>query len=208
MGIIVKRTRELETICLELFFCMFHVKQLRKVKRCDKMVMEKLWEQYEFRNIKQEEIPQAAEIEKRCFPPNEACSYEHMEQRVKKAPELFLVAVDKKTGLLAGFLNGLATEKEHLTDDFFTDAEVHNPAGENIMLLGLDVLPEHRGRGLARTLVEEYVRREKEKDRKKLILTCVEEKVEMYKKFGFMDHGIGISQWGGEAWHEMSIVIK
>lgn len=172
------------------------------------MVMEKLWEQYEFRNIKQEEIPQAAEIEKRCFPPNEACSYEHMEQRVKKAPELFLVAVDKKTGLLAGFLNGLATEKKHLTDDFFTDAEVHNPAGENIMLLGLDVLPEHRGKGLARALVEEYIRREREKGREKLILTCIEEKVEMYKKFGFMDHGIGISQWGGEAWHEMSIVIK
>ena len=150
--------------------------------------MEILWEQYEFRNIKQDEIPQAAEIEKRCFPPNEACSYEHMEQRVKKAPELFLVAVDKKTGLLAGFLNGLATEKKHLTDDFFTDAEVHNPSGENVMLLGLDVLSEHRGRGLARTLVEEYIRREKEKDRKKLILTCVEEKVEMYKKFGFMDH--------------------
>ena len=113
------------------------------------MDMKNLYEQYEFRNIKIEEISQAAEIEKRCFPPNEACSYEHMEQRVKKAPELFLVAVDKKTGLLAGFLNGLATEKMHLTDDFFTDAEVHNPSGENIMLLGLDVLPEHRGRGLA-----------------------------------------------------------
>lgn len=67
------------------------------------MDMKNLYEQYEFRNIKIEEISQAAEIEKRCFPPNEACSYEHMEQRVKKAPELFLVAVDKKTGLLAGF---------------------------------------------------------------------------------------------------------
>lgn len=109
---------------------------------------------------------------------------------------------------MAGFLNGLATEKEHLTDDFFTDAEVHNPSGENIMLLGLDVLPEHRGRGLARALVEKYIWREREKGREKLILTCIEEKVEMYKKFGFIDHGIGISQWGGEAWHEMSIVIK
>ena len=99
--------------------------------------MEILWEQYEFRNIKQDEIPQAAEIEKRCFPPNEACSYEHMEQRVKKAPELFLVAVDKKTGLLAGFLNGLATEKKHLTDDFFTDAEVHNPSEKILCFLAL-----------------------------------------------------------------------
>lgn len=190
------------------FFLYVSRETIENWKRCEKEVMEKLQEQYEFRNIKQEEIPQAAEIEKRCFPPNEACSYEHMEKRVRKAPELFLVAVDKETGLLAGFLNGLATEKEHLTDDFFTDAEVHNPAGKNIMLLGLDVLPEHRGKGLARALVEEYIRREREKGREKLILTCVDDKVEMYKKFGFIDHGIGISQWGGEAWHEMSIVIK
>lgn len=170
--------------------------------------MKNLYEQYEFRNIKIEEIPQAAEIEKSCFPPNEACSYENMEQRIRKAPDLFLVAVDREKGLLAGFLNGLATDEEHLTDDFFTDAEIHNPEGENIMLLGLDVLLEHRGNGLARKLVEEYIRREKEKGRKKLILTCVDDKVEMYRKFGFTDHGIGVSQWGGEVWHEMSIVIK
>lgn len=170
--------------------------------------MKNLYEQYEFRNIKIEEISQAAEIEKRCFSPNEACSYEHMERRIRKAPDLFLVAADRESGLLAGFLNGLATNGEHLTDDFFTNAEVHNPEGENIMLLGLDVLLEHRGKGLARKLMEEYIRREKEKGRKKLILTCVDDKVEMYKKFGFIDHGIGVSQWGGEVWHEMSIVIK
>ena len=43
-------------------------------------------EKYIFRNIRQEEITQAAEIEKICFPPNEACSYEHMKKRVDKAP--------------------------------------------------------------------------------------------------------------------------
>ena len=89
----------------------------------------RLNEKYIFRNIRQEEIPQAAEIEKICFPPNEACSYEHMEKRVEKAPELFLVAEDRTTGRIAGFLNGLATDREHLTDDFFTDAEMHDPKG-------------------------------------------------------------------------------
>lgn len=58
----------------------------------------RLTEKYIFRNIRQEEITQTAEIEKICFPPNEACSYEHMEKRVKKAPELFLVAEDRSTG--------------------------------------------------------------------------------------------------------------
>ena len=165
-------------------------------------------EKYIFRNIRQEEITQAAEIEKICFPPNEACSYEHMEKRVDKAPELFLVAEDRTTGRIAGFLNGLATDREHLTDDFFTDAGLHDPAGANIMLLGLDVLPEHQHQGLARELMEQYKEREQVKGRKKLILTCLPDKVEMYKKFGFKDHGIGDSVWGGEAWHEMDIVLE
>ena len=33
--------------------------------------------------------------------------------------------------------------------------------------------------------------------REKLILTCLPDKVEMYQKFGFKDHGIGGSVWGG-----------
>ena len=167
-----------------------------------------LLEKYEFRNIHPEEIAQTAEIEKICFPPNEACTYEHMEPRIKKAPDLFLVAIDKATGKIAGFLNGLATDKEHLTDDFFTDADLHDPEGANVMLLGLDVLPEHQHQGLARELMNQYKEREKAKGRKKLILTCLPDKVLMYEKFGFKDHGIGDSVWGGEAWHEMSTELK
>ena len=49
------------------------------------------------------------------------------------------------------------------------------------MLLGLDVLPEYRGQGLARELVYRYSQREKANGRKKLFLTCLEQKVEMYK---------------------------
>lgn len=169
---------------------------------------EKLFEKYEFRNIQTEEITQTAEIEQICFPPNEACTYEHMEDRIRKAPELFLVAVDRKTGKIAGFLNGLATSREHLTDDFFENADVHEPGGKNIMILGLDVLPEHQHQGLARELMRQYLEREKQKGRRCVILTCLPDKVNMYKKFGFEDHGIGESVWGGEAWHEMSIIIN
>lgn len=168
----------------------------------------KLHEKYEFRNIQPEEIIQTAEIEQICFPPNEACTYKHMEDRIKKAPDLFLVAVDRKTGKIAGFLNGLATSKEHLTDDFFENADTHEPDGRNIMLLGLDVLPQYQHQGLARELVRQYLEREKQKGRNRVVLTCLPDKVGMYKKFGFEDHGIGESVWGGEAWHEMSIIIN
>ncbi len=162
---------------------------------------------FEFRNIRADEADQAVLIEQICFPPNEACSEKHMKDRIANAPELFLVAVDKETGKLAGFLNGLATNEYSFRDEFFTDANLHYPDGKNIMLLGLDILPEYREQGLARELMYQYMRRERENNRKMLLLTCLQSKVKMYKKFGFVDKGMANSTWGGEEWHEMSCVI-
>jgi ribosomal protein S18 acetylase RimI-like enzyme len=169
----------------------------------DKDILEK----YEFRSIRPDEAEQAVTIEQICFPPNEACSEQHMKERIDKAPNLFLVAVDKKTGKLAGFLNGLSTDECSFRDEFFTDVNLYNPEGKNVMLLGLDVLPEYRRQGLAKELVYKYARRECENKRKMLILTCLKEKVNMYKKMGFVDRGIADSTWGGEEWHEMTCAI-
>lgn len=168
---------------------------------------QKIIEKFEFRDIKPEEAEQAVAIEQICFPPHEACSEQHMKERIGKAPELFLAAVDKETGRIAGFLNGIATNEDSFRDEFFTDADLHDPNGKNIMLVGLDVLPEYRRQGLGRELVFQYLRREREKGRKMLVLTCLESKVEMYRKFGFTDNGIANSTWGGEEWHEMSRAI-
>ena len=74
-----------------------------------------LAERFEFRAVRPEEAEWAAEIEQICFPPNEACSRERMMERVVKAPELFFVAVDKKTGKIAGFLNGLTRKSSGMS---------------------------------------------------------------------------------------------
>ena len=76
------------------------------------------------------------------------------------------------------------------------------------MLLGLDVLPEYRGRGLAREIVARYQKREKERGREALLLTCLGSKVKMYEKMGFKNDGVADSSWGGEQWYEMSCVLK
>ena len=166
-------------------------------------ISETIMEKYEFRNIRPEETDQAVQIEQICFPPNEACSEKHMTERIQKVSELFLVAVDKKTGKIAGFLNGSATDEEVFRDEFFTDVTLNNRNGKNIMLLGLDVLPEYRGQGLARELMHQYLRREKENGREKVFLTCLDNKVEMYTKMRYKDLGISGSSWGGEEWHDM-----
>ncbi|MCM1498495.1 MAG: GNAT family N-acetyltransferase [Clostridium sp.] len=165
-------------------------------------------ERFELRNILPQEAEQAAAIEQMCFPPNEACSETAMKQRIAMVPDLFLVAVDKKTGRLAGFLNGIATDEYSFRDEFFLNAGLHNSEGENIMLLGLDVLPEYRGQGLAKEIMYQYLRRENEKGRKMVILTCLKSKIKMYEKLGFRNNGIAESSWGGEQWYEMSCVLN
>lgn len=164
-----------------------------------------VFRQVSFREIRKEETMRAAEIEQICFPPNEACSEKNMTERIAAAHEMFLAAIEKETGTMIGFLNGIATKEEKFRDEFFTDASLHDPEGKNIMLLGLDVLPEYRRRGLARELMHQYLKKEKERGRKKAFLTCLDSKVEMYQKFGFTDLGIADSSWGGEEWHEMSV---
>ena len=161
-------------------------------------------ERYELRTIRQDEMEQGVAIELACFPPNEACSEKSMRERVQYAPELFLAAVDKETGKIAGTLNGLATNETKFRDAFFDEISLYDPKGENVMLLGLSVLPEYRGQGIARALMEEYSRREQKNGRKQLILTCLQDKVEMYKKMNFHDEGISASTWGGEEWHDMT----
>ena len=156
-----------------------------------------------FRTVKPNDIEETIEIEQICFPPNEACSPKSMRERIAAAPELFLIA--EEDGIIAGFLNGISTEEKVFRDEFFTDASLHDRAGTNVMLLGLDVRPEFRRRGLATEIVRRYADMAAKTGRKQLILTCLEDKVCMYRKMGFLDRGMANSTWGGEAWHEMAM---
>ncbi len=160
--------------------------------------------QFEFRSIRPEEAKQGIAVEQACFPPDEACSPQHMRERIAAAADLFLVAAEKSTGQVAGILNGLATDEEQFRDEFFTDISLYRPDGKIIMILGLAVLPGYRRRGLAAELMQEYVRRLKERGKERLILTCLDSRVPMYEKFGFVDDGISESTWGGRQWHAMT----
>ena len=76
------------------------------------------------------------------------------------------------------------------------------------MLCGLDVMPEHRGQGLAKELVRRYCEIEKERGRKRLLLTCVEEKIDMYRRMGFRLVGVSSSVYGGTVWYDMDMILN
>ena len=76
---------------------------------------------------------------------------------------------------------------------------------ESMYQIGVDVLPEYRMQGLARELMRQYLDRAKQNGCETVILTCLDSKVDMYKKMGYQDNGLANSSWGDEEWHEMSV---
>ncbi len=168
----------------------------------------KLYENFAFRTIRENETQQAIEIEQICFPPHEACTPASIRDRILVAADLFWVAVDRKSGRIAGFLNGLSTDEESFRDAFFTDASLYRPNGKNNMLLGLDVLPAYRNLGLAHEIMFSYLRREEEKGRERVILTCLKEKIPFYEKMGYENLGISASVLGGEEWYDMEFRLN
>lgn len=162
---------------------------------------------YEFRQVREGEAKGAAEIEAASFPANEACPLHIMEQRVALAPDLFQVAIEKETGKMVGFITAIATMEEKLRDAFFTDTSNHDPEGTNVMILSLAVLPGYRNRGIARGLMKALLESQKGGKRKMAVLTCIPANIALYEKLGYTDKGISSSEWGGELWHEMKILI-
>lgn len=158
---------------------------------------------YLIRPFKQDEADQAIAIEHNCFAPGEARTAESIQAQIEVAQDLFIVAVDKKTEKLIGFINAIATNEETFDDAFFDDASRHVANGKNIMFTGLAVLPEYRKQGIARQLIEYFMKREAKKKRRMAVLTCLTDKIAMYQKFKFVDCGLSKSTFGGCIYHEM-----
>ena len=140
-----------------------------------------------------------------CFPPNEAEKPENVLARLNAAPELFTVC--ECEGKLAGFICGIPTSEEAFRDEFFTNAALYEPEGRNVILLSLEVLPEFRGRGIARRLMAAYAEEARQIGRERLILTCHDELIDYYRSMGFVLRGKANSAWGGGTWNEMGMEL-
>ena len=76
------------------------------------------------------------------------------------------------------------------------------------MIFGLNTLPEYRNRGVGGKLIEAFIDLAREEKRKGVILTCKEEKIHYYAKFGFLNEGESESDHGGAKWYQMRIVFQ
>ena len=89
------------------------------------------------RMAKPEETGILAEIERICFPPQEAASPKQVEERMRTFPENFVVA--EADGSPVGFINGGTTDKPYLPDEMYHDVNLHISHGVALISCHLQV---------------------------------------------------------------------
>lgn len=157
------------------------------------------------RQVKLEDLERIAEIEVICFPPLEAASKETLKERMLAFPNSFFVA--EKEGEIIGFINGCATDSYVIFDELYHDASLHKPDGENLVVFGLNVVPEYQRQGIAAQLVNYYIESAKNYGHRRVILTCKEHLIHYYEYFSFINGGISSSTHGGSRWYNMTLEL-
>ena len=142
-------------------------------------------------------------VEAECFPAAEAASREEFSKRLTYYNDHFWLMFDEDK--LIAFVDGFVTDEETLTDEMFHDTSLHNPNGAWQMIFGLNTLPKYRNRGVGGQLIEAFIDLAREEKRKGVILTCKEEKIPYYAKFGFVNEGESESDHGGAKWYQMRV---
>lgn len=154
------------------------------------------------REARMTDLPELTEVEGICFPEAEAADREAFAGRLEYFPDHFWI-MDDGNGKILSYVNGLVTDIPNLTDDMYAHPEMHNPDGSWQMIFGVATRPEFRDRGYAETLMNRALGDSHGQNRKGLVLTCKEELIFFYTRFGFVDEGICPSNHGGVEWHQL-----
>lgn len=142
-------------------------------------------------------------VEAECFPTAEAATEKDFKARLAVYPNHFWLL--EEDGKLIGFIDGMVTDEQTIRDEMFENPLLHNESGSWQAIFGVNTIPEYRKRGCAAKVMEEVIKDAKAENRKGCILTCKQELVHYYEKFGFVSTGISGSTHGGAVWYDMKL---
>ena len=160
----------------------------------------------EIRTAKMTDLDAVAAVEAECFPAAEAATKEEFQERIKYYGNHFWLMFEHEK--LVAFVDGFVTDARDLTDEMYENAKLHNENGAWQMIFGVNTIPEYRRKGYAGQLIRRAIEDAKKQGRKGLVLTCKDELVPYYAKFGFVNEGItDKSVHGNVAWNQMRLVF-
>ncbi|MDE5771162.1 MAG: GNAT family N-acetyltransferase [Ruminococcus sp.] len=156
---------------------------------------------YIIRPAVESDADKIAELERLCFPVEEAASNADFADRLKVYAKHFLLL--ELDGVLIAMINGMVTDEPDLKDEMYHNAGMHNENGKWQMIFGLESHPDFRKQGYAALLIEKFIEEAKKQNRFGLVLTCKEILIHYYEKFGFVNEGISCSEHGNVVWYQM-----
>jgi ribosomal protein S18 acetylase RimI-like enzyme len=155
------------------------------------------------RHVLPRDLEECFLVETSGFPPEEAATRETIQLRIERFPEGFLVAeVDRR---VVGILNSAATNKDDISDEELKQLIGHDPAGKNMVIFALAVLPEFRKQGIASRLMSRFVEEARQRGKENVLLLCKQHLIAYYERMGFTRAGLSRSTHGGTEWHEMRL---
>lgn len=157
----------------------------------------------EIRKATIEDLDAITALEAACFPAAEAASRESFRKRLEVFADRFWLLWEGDR--LVSMVNGMVTDREELVDEMFADATIHQADGKWQMIFGVATHPEYQRRGLAAQVLQRAIADCKAEGRTGLILTCKEQKLHYYAKFGFVSEGVSVSEHGGALWYQMRL---
>lgn len=157
------------------------------------------------RHVLPKDLDECFTVETSGFPPEEAATRETIQLRMETFPEGFLVA--EVEGRVAGILNSGATNQDDISDEELKQLIGHDPAGKNMVVFALVVLPEYQKQGIARGLMSRFVDEARQRGKENVLLLCKQHLIAYYEKMGFAHVGLSKSTHGGGEWHAMRLAI-
>ena len=145
------------------------------------------------------------EVETECFPPAEAATRADFRNRLAHYPNHFWLLFDE--GKLISFIDGFCTDEKDLRDEMYENASLHRSGGQWQMIFGVNTIPDYRRRGYAGILMRRVIQDARAQGRKGLVLTCKEEKIHWYERFGYVNEGVSPSVHGNVVWYQMRITF-
>jgi len=142
-------------------------------------------------------------MEQISYPKAEGASKESIRDRLSVFPNHFWLL--ENNGHLIGFINGMVTDESSLNDNMYDAPSLHKKDGKWQMIFSVVTAPEYRGKGYAGRIMHKVIADAKEQKRQGIVLTCKENLILFYSKFGFENEGISESTHGNVAWYQMRL---
>ena len=160
---------------------------------------------YALRTARPEDLDALAELEAKCFPPEEKCTRERFAERLAAYGDCFLIL--EKEGRIIGLIDGPVTNHETIVDEMYEHASCHDPKGRVQAVFGLAVDPKEQHQGCGGQLLRAFIQKARQEGREKVILTCKPHLIDWYSSFGFVNMGVSGSVHGGAVWHDMTLAF-